>query len=94
MRYCWLAILTVPAIALGDFVTAPSPCRDDMHTTHSWDITEVNWESLGNTQTGNAVNLHVALKPRRENALIDVLYEIWRMSVQGAGRPMLKLVNN
>ncbi len=67
MRYCWLSILFL----LAGLATPSSPHWDDMHTKHSWDVTPVNWESLGSPPIGTTIDLHVALKLHRENALID-----------------------
>jgi tripeptidyl-peptidase-1 len=49
---------------------------DNMHTKHSWDTVPESWESLGHPPAGTTINLHVALKPVRESALIDALYEV------------------
>ncbi|KAI9454384.1 subtilisin-like protein [Lactarius psammicola] len=47
-----------------------------MRLKHSWDTTPDNWESLGTPPADTVIDLHIALKPHRENALIDVLNEV------------------
>ncbi|KAF8257707.1 subtilisin-like protein [Lactarius quietus] len=47
-----------------------------MHTKHSWTSVPSNWESLGCPPAGTTIDLYVALKPHRENALTDMLYEV------------------
>ncbi|KAI9463216.1 subtilisin-like protein [Lactarius psammicola] len=47
-----------------------------MLTKHSWKAVPKNWESPGRTPSGTTIDLYIALKPHRENALIDALYEI------------------
>ena len=87
---------------------------DDIRVKYTWNATPANWETLGHPPAGTAIDLYIALKPDRENALIDALYkvsnpghpkhvpaapplapaltcatasfQIWRISVQGAGR--------
>ena len=56
-------------------LTTPQPW-DDTHTKHSWTAVPSNWESLGEPPSGTTIDLYVALKPHRENALIDVLNEV------------------
>jgi hypothetical protein len=43
---------------------------------HSWDSIPEKWECQGQPPAGTTIDLRVALKPQRENALIDALYEI------------------
>ncbi|KAH9166807.1 subtilisin-like protein [Lactarius sanguifluus] len=47
-----------------------------MRIKHSWNAVPENWESLGNPLSGTTIDLHVALKAHRENALIDTLYQV------------------
>ncbi|KAH8984521.1 hypothetical protein EDB92DRAFT_1886616 [Lactarius akahatsu] len=44
--------------------------------SHSWNAVPENWESLGNPLSGTTIDLYVALKAHRENALIDTLYQV------------------
>lgn len=47
-----------------------------MRTKHSWNAVPKNWESLGYPPNGTLIDLYVGLKPYRENALIEALYEV------------------
>ncbi len=47
-----------------------------MHIKHSWSAVPKNWESLGHPPSGTTIDLYIALKSHRENALIDALYEV------------------
>ncbi|KAF8271680.1 subtilisin-like protein [Lactarius quietus] len=47
-----------------------------MHTVHSWKNVPENWVNLGHPSVGTTINLHIALRPHRESALIDALYEV------------------
>ncbi|KAF8262117.1 peptidase S8/S53 domain-containing protein [Lactarius quietus] len=62
--------------ALGSLVTALSPHWHDMRTKHSWRTVPHGWEWVGHPPNGTTINLYVALKSHRENALIDALYEV------------------
>ena len=60
---------------LADFAMAGVQW-DDMRVMHTWNSIPVGWESLGNTTDGTMINLHLALQPERETALIDTLLEV------------------
>ncbi|KAH9164296.1 subtilisin-like protein [Lactarius sanguifluus] len=47
-----------------------------MHVKHSWNAVPRNWESLGHPPSGTTIDLYIALKPQRENAVVDALYEV------------------
>ncbi|KAH9170163.1 subtilisin-like protein [Lactarius sanguifluus] len=47
-----------------------------MHIKHSWNAIPTNWVSLGRPPSGTTIDLYIALKPNREDALINALYEI------------------
>ncbi|KAH8985670.1 subtilisin-like protein [Lactarius akahatsu] len=47
-----------------------------MHIKHSWNAVPNNWVSLGRPPSGTTIDLYIALKPHRENALINALYEV------------------
>ncbi|KAF8272786.1 subtilisin-like protein [Lactarius quietus] len=53
-----------------------SPNWGDMHTVHSWNNVPENWMNLGHPTDDTTINLHIALRPHRESALIDALYEV------------------
>ncbi|KAI9442650.1 subtilisin-like protein [Lactarius indigo] len=66
------ALTTIPLASLAKPFL---PRWDDMRTHHSWDAVPENWESLGDPLNGTTIDLYVALKAHRANALIDTLYE-------------------
>ncbi|KAF8259426.1 subtilisin-like protein [Lactarius quietus] len=77
MRYhCIFVLSALEAILLGSFAAPLSSPWDDMYTKHSWDTVPKNWESLGSPPSGNTTDYYIELKPHRENALIDALYEL------------------
>ncbi|KAH9168797.1 subtilisin-like protein [Lactarius sanguifluus] len=47
-----------------------------MRVKHAWEAIPENWESLGIPSAGTTINLHLALKPHREKALVTALYEV------------------
>ncbi|KAH9054232.1 subtilisin-like protein [Lactarius vividus] len=47
-----------------------------MHIMHSWNAVPRNWESLGHPTSGTTIDLYIALKPHRESALVNALYEV------------------
>lgn len=72
----WLSVLSVfAAVPLG-LSTPISPHWDDMRLKHSWASIPEKWECRGHPSSGTTIDLRVALKPHRENALIDALYEV------------------
>jgi hypothetical protein len=76
MRYHWFSALSLlTAVLLADFATPLEPW-DDMQVKHTWHSVPVNWESLGHPAAGTTIDLYIALKPERESALIDALYEV------------------
>ncbi|KAF8266397.1 Pro-kumamolisin, activation domain-containing protein [Lactarius quietus] len=78
MRYYhWFTVLSViSAVPLANFATPPSPFWGDIRVKHAWNSVPDNWENLGPPPTGATIDLYIALKPHRENALIDTLYEV------------------
>ncbi|KAI9437559.1 subtilisin-like protein [Lactarius indigo] len=77
MRYQRLIVLfSLTAAPLANFATLlPSPWND-IHVKHTWDSVPMNFESVGNPSAGTTFDLHIALNPRHESALIDALYEV------------------
>ncbi|KAH8987133.1 subtilisin-like protein [Lactarius hatsudake] len=74
MHYYLLSVLfTLAAVILGCLAT---PRWDDLRVKHAWKSIPENWESLGIPAAGTTINLHLALKPHRENALVTALYEV------------------
>ena len=76
MLYHWLFALSFLIIVLlADFVTV-AVRWDEMLVMHNWNDIPTDWESLGNTTAGATIKLHIALKPEKEGAMIDTLYEV------------------
>ncbi|KAF8267951.1 subtilisin-like protein [Lactarius quietus] len=88
MRYC-IFILSILAL-VGSFAKPLLPRWDDMHTKHSWKTVPKNWERLGSPPSGTTIDLYIALKSHRENALIDELYEISEPSHPRYGQHLSK----
>ncbi|KAH8997710.1 Pro-kumamolisin, activation domain-containing protein [Lactarius hatsudake] len=75
--YHCISVLSVLATGLlGGLVKPLSPPWDDMHVKHSWNTVPRNWESLGHPPSGTTIDLYIALKPQRENAVVDALYRL------------------
>ncbi|KAH8997665.1 peptidase S8/S53 domain-containing protein [Lactarius hatsudake] len=72
MRYHCILVLSV--ILLASLAKPLSPSWDNMHIKHSWNAVPTNWVSLGRPPSGTTIDLYIALKPNRENALIDALW--------------------
>ncbi|KAH9031600.1 peptidase S8/S53 domain-containing protein [Lactarius deliciosus] len=74
MRYRWISVLfLLSAVPLDGLATSR---WEDMRFKHSWKTIPENWESLGLPPADTVIDLYIALKPYRENALIDALNEI------------------
>ncbi|KAH8993813.1 subtilisin-like protein [Lactarius hatsudake] len=52
------------------------PLSDDVKVKHTWNSVPENWQNLGHPPTGTAIEIHIALKAKNENALIDALYQV------------------
>ncbi|KAH9060339.1 subtilisin-like protein [Lactarius deliciosus] len=75
--YHCISVLSVLATGLlGGLAKPLSPPWDDMHVKHSWNTVPRNWESLGHPPSGTIIDLYIALKPQRENAVVDALYKV------------------
>ena len=72
----WLSVLFFFATAPVGLTTPIAQRWDDMRVKHSWDSIPAKWEHHGHPQASATIDLRVALKPHRENALIDALYEV------------------
>ncbi|KAH9025521.1 subtilisin-like protein [Lactarius pseudohatsudake] len=66
-------LFTLAAVILRCLAT---PRWDDLRAKHAWKAVPENWECFGLPPAGTVINFHIALKPRRENALIKALYEV------------------
>jgi hypothetical protein len=73
----WLTVLSIlSVVALADLATPPALLWNDTRVMHTWNSVPANWESLGSSPADTTIDLYIALKPDRENALIDALYEV------------------
>ncbi|KAF8258682.1 subtilisin-like protein [Lactarius quietus] len=75
MHYNQILVFSFLA-TLRSLVTALPPHWHDMRTKHSWGTVPHEWEWVGRPPNGTLINLYVALKSHRENALIDALYQV------------------
>ncbi|KAH8976683.1 subtilisin-like protein [Lactarius hatsudake] len=76
MRYRWIpqtVLFLLSAVPLGGIVTSR---WDDMRSKHSWETIPEKWECLGLPTADTVIDLYIALKPYRENALVDALNEV------------------
>ncbi|KAF8267660.1 peptidase S8/S53 domain-containing protein [Lactarius quietus] len=64
------------AMPLANFTSPLVPPWDDIHVKHTWIDVPPNWETLGTPSSNATIDLHIALVPQFENALIDALYEV------------------
>ena len=60
---------------IGSKTTLPSDWGN-MLIKHKWNVTPDSWVTLGRPPNDTTIDFHIALKPNRENALIDALYEV------------------
>ncbi|KAH8997670.1 subtilisin-like protein [Lactarius hatsudake] len=67
MRHRCIVVLSV--ILLASLAKPLSPPWDNMHIKHSWNAVPTNWVSLGRPPSGTTIDLYIALKPNRENAV-------------------------
>jgi tripeptidyl-peptidase-1 len=72
-----LSVLSFLAAVLlaGPAAALPSPWGE-MLVKHEWSQILDKWVTLGHPPDGATIDLHVALKPDRENALIHALREV------------------
>ncbi|KAF8265866.1 subtilisin-like protein [Lactarius quietus] len=73
MRCHHLSVLSLLSAALA---SAPSLPWNGTHIKHTWNTVPPNWDTLGYPPARTTINLHIALKPHRDNALIDALYAV------------------
>ena len=73
----WLSVLSVTVLAAPLGLATPLSLRwEDMRSKHSWGSIPEKWECQGHPPVGTTIDLRIALKPHRESALIDTLYEV------------------
>ncbi|KAH9166721.1 subtilisin-like protein [Lactarius sanguifluus] len=61
---------------LDSAATLFAPNWNVMHTKHRWNAIPGKWESIGQPPVGTTIDLRIALKPHREHALADAIYEV------------------
>ncbi|KAI9452102.1 subtilisin-like protein [Lactarius psammicola] len=77
MRHYWLSVLSIlSAVRLTDLATPPAPLWGNIRVMHTWGTVPANWECLGPPPAATTIDLYIALKPNRENALIEALYQV------------------
>ncbi|KAF8261294.1 subtilisin-like protein [Lactarius quietus] len=77
MCHRMLSVLCIFAITpLSGLATSFTPRRGDVHVKHSWSSVPDDWTNLGHPAADTTIDLHIALKPQNENALIDALNEV------------------
>ncbi|KAH9037091.1 subtilisin-like protein [Lactarius pseudohatsudake] len=74
--HCISVLFVIVLVLLGSLAKPLSPPWDDVHIKHSWNAVPKNWESLGHPPSGTTIDLHIALRPRRENAVVDALHKV------------------
>ena len=73
----WLTVLYILSAApLAGLTTPPALIWSDVRVMHTWNTVPENWESLGPPPANTTIDLYIALKPDRENALTNALYEV------------------
>ncbi|KAH9160524.1 subtilisin-like protein [Lactarius sanguifluus] len=77
MRFHPLSVLSVLAFGpLSGLATPFASHWDDLRTKHTWNSVPENWQNLGHPPADATIDLHIALKAKNENALIDALIEV------------------
>ncbi|KAF8270541.1 peptidase S8/S53 domain-containing protein [Lactarius quietus] len=70
------AFFVLTLVPPGCLTTLVSSRWDNLKVKHSWTTIPENWESLGHPPADTTIDLHIALRPHRENALIEALDEV------------------
>ncbi|KAH9035433.1 subtilisin-like protein [Lactarius hengduanensis] len=77
MRFHPLSVLSVLAPGpLSSLATPFASHWDDLRPKHAWNSVPENWRNLGHPSADTTIDLHIALKAKSENALIDTLMEV------------------
>jgi hypothetical protein len=79
------------ATSLANSTIPLIPPWDDIHVRvkHTWIDIPPNWETFGIPPSNTTIDLHIALVPQYENALIDALYEV---STPGNPKHVLSII--
>ncbi|KAH9167472.1 subtilisin-like protein [Lactarius sanguifluus] len=74
MRCHALSVLPIlSALLLCGFATPLASRWDGMKVKHAWDAVPKNWQSLGHPSNQTTIDLHLALKSHREDAMVEAL---------------------
>ncbi|KAH9029514.1 subtilisin-like protein [Lactarius pseudohatsudake] len=77
MRFHPLSVLSVLAFGPLNGLAKPFASHwDDFRAKHTWKSVPENWNNLGHPPADTTIDLHIALKAKDENALIDALIEV------------------
>ncbi|KAH9167147.1 subtilisin-like protein [Lactarius sanguifluus] len=77
MRFHPLSVLSVLPFGPLSGLATPFPSHwDDLRLKHAWNSVPENWKNLGHPPSETTIDLHIALKAKNENALIDALIEV------------------
>ncbi|KAH9011974.1 subtilisin-like protein [Lactarius deliciosus] len=77
MRFHPLSVLSIHAFGpLGGLATSFASHWDDLRPKHTWNSVPENWQNLGHPPADTTIDLHIALKAKNENVLIDALIEV------------------
>ncbi|KAH9056343.1 subtilisin-like protein [Lactarius vividus] len=77
MRLYPLSVLYVLALEPLSGLAAPFLSDwDDLRQKHTWNSVPDNWRNLGHPPVDTTISLHIALKAKNENALIDALIDV------------------
>ncbi|KAI0059034.1 subtilisin-like protein [Artomyces pyxidatus] len=71
----WRSLSILAIVPLG-LATPLAPRWEDVRVKHSWKTVPQNWECEGSAPEGTTIDLRIALKPHREEALVEALYEV------------------
>ncbi|KAF8265081.1 peptidase S8/S53 domain-containing protein [Lactarius quietus] len=74
-RNYWLELFVLPA-SLTSLATVLASPWNDTYVQHRWDVAPGNWELIGPPDVGSTIDLRIALKPHREHALVEALYDV------------------
>ncbi|KAH9026302.1 Pro-kumamolisin, activation domain-containing protein [Lactarius deliciosus] len=74
--HCISVLFVLATSLLGGHPKRLSLPWDDMRIKHSWNAVPKNWVAMGPPPPDLTIDLYIAVKPRRENALVDTLYEV------------------
>ncbi|KAH8993825.1 subtilisin-like protein [Lactarius hatsudake] len=77
MRFHPLSVLSLLAPGpLSSLATPFASHWDDYRPKHIWNSVPESWRNLGHPPADTTIDLHIALKAKNENALLDALIEV------------------